>query len=189
MLSVLDRCFILLHGQKGSSTASEASGITKINISEMSAMSLMLGKHMKRYVYDLVRTRLTKLDHNFYDILWPSVKKLPQERAFRIALEQDFPIGIVAPDFYVYKTFSEYLEPLIKEVNNIGRLRLKEEDLIHHLILLRVEQRAHRPSVNRILWARGCGEVLNHRVSPRCGSTSKIRRQRYFGVYAKPGKL
>lgn len=118
MLSVLDRCYILLHGRRNSTSISAASNTT--DMSQMSDMSSVLGKHMKRYVFDCVKHRLTKLDHNFYDIIWPSVKRLPQERAFRIALEQDFPIGIVAPDFHVYKVFEEYLDPIIKEVNNIG---------------------------------------------------------------------
>lgn len=74
---------------------------------------------MRRYIFDAVSNRITKLDHNLYDIIWPSVKKLPHEPSFRVALEQDFPAGIIAPDYYVYKVFVDFLEPIIKEVNCI----------------------------------------------------------------------
>lgn len=74
---------------------------------------------MRKYIFDAVKNHITKLDHNLYDIIWPSVKKLPQEHSFRVALEQDFPAGIIAPDYYVYNVFNEFLEPIIKEVNCI----------------------------------------------------------------------
>lgn len=61
---------------------------------------------------------MTKLDHNLYDLLWPSVKKLPTNLSFRVALEQDFPLGIVVPDFHAYKVFGDLLEPVIKDYNN-----------------------------------------------------------------------
>lgn len=38
--------------------------------------------------------------------------------SFRVALEQDFPLGIVVPDFYAYKVFGELLEPIVKDYNN-----------------------------------------------------------------------
>lgn len=74
---------------------------------------------MKRYIFDMVKMRLTKLDHNLYDIVWPSVKKMPQDLEFRAALESDFPAGIVAPDYYVYTVFDLFIEPIVKHVNNI----------------------------------------------------------------------
>lgn len=74
---------------------------------------------MRKYIFDTVKDRITKLDHNLYDIIWPSVKKLPQENSLRVALEQDFPAGIIAPDYYIYNVFNEFLEPIIKEVNCI----------------------------------------------------------------------
>lgn len=61
---------------------------------------------------------MTKLDHNLYDVIWPSVKKLPNDLSFRVALEQDFPLGIVIPDFYAYTVFQELLNPIIKDYNN-----------------------------------------------------------------------
>lgn len=114
MLNVLERCYNVLHGRRNSNTVSAAS-----NASQTSFSSSIIVKHTKRYIFDAVKNRLTKLDHNLYDVIWPSVKKLPAELSFRVALEQDFPAGIVAPDFYVYKVFKEYVEPVIKEYNAI----------------------------------------------------------------------
>lgn len=70
-----------------------------------------------RNIFDKIKLRITKLDHNLYDVIWPSVKKLPSEPSLRLALESDFPLGIVAPDFYVYKVFKEFFDPVLKEYN------------------------------------------------------------------------
>lgn len=70
-----------------------------------------------RNIFEKIKLRITKLDHNLYDVIWPSVKKLPSEPSLRLALEADFPLGIVAPDFYVYKVFQEFFDPVIKEYN------------------------------------------------------------------------
>ncbi|KYB25432.1 hypothetical protein TcasGA2_TC034478 [Tribolium castaneum] len=117
MLNVLERCYNVLHGRRNSNTVSAASNAS--SATNVSYTSSIIAKHTKRYVFDAVKNRMTKLDHNLYDVIWPSVKKLPSELSFRVALEQDFPAGIVAPDVYVYKVFKEYLEPIIKEYNAI----------------------------------------------------------------------
>lgn len=115
MLAVLDRCYNVLHGRRNSNV-STSSASTTVSIAGSTSI---LAKHIKRNVFEIVKHRLTKLDHNLYDVIWPSVKKLPADLSFRIALEQDFPLGIVAPDFYVYKVFKEFLEPIIKDYNAI----------------------------------------------------------------------
>lgn len=117
MLNVLEKCYNVLHGRRNSNTVSAASNAS--SATQASTSSSVISKHTKRYIFDTVKTRLTKLDHNLYDVIWPSVKKLPPEPSFRIALDQDFPAGIVAPDVYSYKVFAEYLEPIIKDYNAI----------------------------------------------------------------------
>ncbi|XP_066156627.1 arginine kinase [Euwallacea fornicatus] len=72
-----------------------------------------------RNIFDTVKLRVTKLDHNLYDLIWPNVKKLPSEPSLRLALEEDFPLGIMVPDLYAYKVFEEFLNPIIKEYNYI----------------------------------------------------------------------
>lgn len=116
MINVLEKCYMVLHGRRNSNAISAASNVS--NTSNASTSSL-LSKHMKRYIFDDVKLRLTKYDHHLYDLIWPSVKKLPTEMAFRVALEQDFPAGIVAPDFCVYKVFHELLIPIIKDYHHI----------------------------------------------------------------------
>lgn len=115
MLAVLERCYNVLHGRRNSNVSTSSASTTV----STTGSAPILNKHIKRNVFDAVKHRLTKLDHNLYDVIWPSVKKLPTELSFRIALEQDFPLGIVAPDFYVYKVFKEFLDPIIKEYNAI----------------------------------------------------------------------
>nr|XP_023023300.1 uncharacterized protein LOC111511520 isoform X2 [Leptinotarsa decemlineata] len=115
MISVLERCYNVLHGRR-SSTVSSSSAVT---LSSSTYCNSFLGKHIRRHIFDTVKFRVTKLDHNLYDIIWPSVKKLPKEVGFRDALEQDYPLGIVAPDIYAYTVFREFLDPIIKDYNYI----------------------------------------------------------------------
>lgn len=116
MIKVLERCFNVLHGRRSSnvSATSNASSLPAAH-----PQSSVLSKHMKKYTYDAVKSRVTKLDHNLYDLIWPSVKKLPTDATFRNALEQDFPTGIVMPDYYAYDVFYELLDPVIKDMHCI----------------------------------------------------------------------
>lgn len=117
LIEILERCYNVIQGRRTSVT-SNSSMVTTTSISNTSNACPLLSKHLKRSVYDKIHLRLTKLDHNLYDLIWPSVKKLPTDLGFRVALEQDFPLGIVVPDFYAYKTFEELLEPIIRDYNN-----------------------------------------------------------------------
>lgn len=114
MISILDRCFNVIQGRR-SSLNSNASAVTLVSLTTNCPL---LSKHLKRPVFELIHLRMTKLDHNLYDVIWPSVKKLPNDLSFRVALEQDFPLGIVIPDFYAYTVFGELLNPIIKDYNN-----------------------------------------------------------------------
>lgn len=116
MIKILERCFSILHGRRSSNAISAASNATTASTSSQSPL---LSKHMKKYIFDTVKLRLTRLDHNLYDLIWPCVKKLPTDRNFRNALEQDFSAGVVVPDFYAHEVFRELLEPLIKEIHCI----------------------------------------------------------------------
>lgn len=115
MIEVLEKCYNVLQGRRGS-TISNSSTKT---ITSTANTGFLLTKHIRRYTFDSVKFRLTKLDHNLYDIIWPCVKKLPSDLSFRVALEQDFPIGLVAPDIYSYKVFQEFLEPILKDYNHL----------------------------------------------------------------------
>ncbi|ERL87448.1 hypothetical protein D910_04840, partial [Dendroctonus ponderosae] len=120
MITVLEKCFTVIHGRRNSNAIS-ASSVSTVSsqvahvYNNMSAT--ILSKQIKRSTFDTVKLKLTKLDHNLYDIIWPSVKKLPTEPSIRLSLEEDFPLGIVAPDLHVYKVFEEFLNPIIKAYN------------------------------------------------------------------------
>lgn len=113
MLAVLEKCYAVLHGRRNSNAVSAQSAASTASTSTGNVLT----KHMKKYIFDQVKTRLTRLDHSLYDIIWPSVKKLPQDYEFRSAMEKDLPAGIIAPDYYVYRVFDEFLEPIVKDMN------------------------------------------------------------------------
>lgn len=114
MITILERCFTVIQGRR-TSVISSSSAITTASLNNHCPL---LSKHLKRPLFEIIYLRITKLDHNLYDLIWPSVKKLPTDISFRVALEQDFPLGIVVPDLYAYKVFGELLEPIIKDYNN-----------------------------------------------------------------------
>ncbi|KAK9881640.1 hypothetical protein WA026_017162, partial [Henosepilachna vigintioctopunctata] len=120
MLAVLEKCYSVIHGRKTSTTSSMGSNTPSDN-HPIGHSNDLLQKYMKRHIFESIRNCLTRLDHNLYDIIWPTVKKLPDDRNCRLSLNQDFPVGIVAPDFYVYKVFRNLLEPIIKAYNNIAQ--------------------------------------------------------------------
>lgn len=114
MIALLDRCYNVIQGRRTSLTSNSSA----ITTATYTSQSPLLSKHLKKPLFDAIHLRMTKLDHNLYDLIWPSVKKLPTDLTFRTALEQDFPLGIVIPDLYAYKVFAELLEPIIKDYNN-----------------------------------------------------------------------
>lgn len=112
MLAVLERCYKLLQGRRDSSTVS-ASSTSSANI----ICATVLGKFVRRPVFDPVKTRLTRLDHNFYDVIWPSCKKLPQDLDFKNAMNDDLPYGVICPDVYAYAVFHEFFDPFLKDIH------------------------------------------------------------------------
>lgn len=114
MITILERCYEVIQGRR-ESLSTNSSAVTTIS---MKSKCPLLSKHLKRHIFEQIYFRVTKLDHNLYDVIWPSVKKLPSDLSFRVALEQDFPLGIVIPDLYAYKVFQELLYPMIKDYNN-----------------------------------------------------------------------
>ncbi|CAB3236765.1 unnamed protein product [Arctia plantaginis] len=112
-LDTLDRCYRLLASAKPVRTPLSAS-------SNRATPPLVLGRFLKKHVFDSIKYRVTKLDHDLFDVIWPAVKKLPDNRNIVQTVEEDFPGGITAPDYYVYKVFHEFLMPLIKDLHNIN---------------------------------------------------------------------
>lgn len=112
-LDTLERCYRLLASARPGRTPLSAS-------SNRATPPVVLGRFLKRPIFELVKYRVTKLDHDMFDVIWPAVKKLPDNRNIVQTVEEDFPGGITAPDYYVYDVFPEFLIPLIKDLHNIN---------------------------------------------------------------------
>ncbi|XP_068633524.1 uncharacterized protein [Battus philenor] len=112
-LDIIERCYRLLASAKPSRTPLSAS-------SNKSTPPFVLGRFLKRSIFELIRFRITKLDHDLFDVVWPAVKKLPNNKNVIQTVEEDFPGGVAAPDYYVYEVFHEFLIPLIKDLHNIN---------------------------------------------------------------------
>lgn len=120
-LDTLERCYRLLASARPIRTPLSAS-------SNRATPPLVLGRFLKKPVYEAIKFRITKLDHDLFDVIWPAVKKLPENRNIIQTIEEDFPGGIAAPDYYVYEVFHEFLTPLIKDLHNMN----VNTDLVQH---------------------------------------------------------
>lgn len=112
-IETIDRCYRLLASARPSRTPLSAS-------SNRTTPPLVLGRFLRKSVYEVVKDRVTKLDHDLFDVIWPAVKKLPDCRNIVQTVEEDFPGGITAPDYYIYSVFGEFLTPLIKDLHNMN---------------------------------------------------------------------
>ncbi|CAG9786619.1 unnamed protein product, partial [Diatraea saccharalis] len=112
-LDTLERCYRLLASAKPNRTPLSAS-------SNRATPPLVIGRFLKRPIFESIKHRITKLDHDLFDVIWPAVKKLPDNRNILQTVEEDFPGGIAAPDYYVYEVFHEFLFPLVKDLHNIN---------------------------------------------------------------------
>lgn len=79
------------------------------------SVTTYLARFLKRSVFDKIKLRQTRMDHNLFDVIWPAMKKATKERK----IDEDLNAGVVAPDFDVYVVFQEFLVPLIKDIHNI----------------------------------------------------------------------
>lgn len=112
-IDTLERCYRLLSSARPSRTPLSAS-------SNHAIPSLVLGRFLRRSIFDTIKDRITKLDHDLFDVIWPAVKKLPDNKNIIQTVEEDFPGGLTAPDYYVYAVFEEFLTPILKDLHNIN---------------------------------------------------------------------
>jgi arginine kinase len=75
-----------------------------------------LAKFLKRPVFEKIKHRQTRLDHNLFDIIWPAMKKVSKERR----IDEDLNAGVIAPDFDVFVVFQEFFVPLIKDLHSLS---------------------------------------------------------------------
>lgn len=115
-LQTLERCFNLIHdqnskeeGQMELPSNSVPGSASSIRVSVTS----YLARFLTKTIFDRIKRRQTRLDHNLFDLIWPAMKK-----AARLTpVDEESNAGIVVPDFDAYVVFQEFLVPLIKDLH------------------------------------------------------------------------
>lgn len=116
ILATLERCFRLLAGNRRSSLPKTPNAGT------------LVARCLKRPVFDLIKHRVTRMDHNLFDVIWPALKRYgtitgngsKTSSAHSIAsnvTDEDHGYGVVAPDFESYVVFTEFFDPFIRELH------------------------------------------------------------------------
>uniref|UniRef100_A0A1B0G1F3 Uncharacterized protein n=1 Tax=Glossina morsitans morsitans TaxID=37546 RepID=A0A1B0G1F3_GLOMM len=114
---ILDRCFDVIQDSRKVWSGSNASALShRKPLSGASSMQLVITSYLSRFlkpsVYEKIKRRQTRLDHNLFDVIWPALRKTSKERL----LEEDINCGVIAPDFDIYVVFQEFMVPLIKDM-------------------------------------------------------------------------
>jgi hypothetical protein len=131
MLSTLERCFRLLAGNRRSSIPKTSSNA-----------GTLVARCLTRPVFDLIKHRVTRMDHNLFDVIWPALKRygtvtsngtnnnINSARSnISNAVDDDHHgYGVVAPDFESYVVFTEFFDPLIRELHCVSA----SGDLLDH---------------------------------------------------------
>lgn len=128
VLTTLERCYRSIHEPSKTLNKHIASGASTSQIrlsnsvpgsasSIRSSIRTYLARFLKRNVFDAIKLRQTRLDHNLFDIIWPAMKKRHTPKR---GLDYTMDAGIVAPDFDVFVVFQEFLVPIIKDLHCIG---------------------------------------------------------------------
>lgn len=117
ILTTLERCFRLIHTPVRNDSAVELpmNSVPGSASSLRASITTYLARFLKRSIFDKIKMRQTRLDHNLFDVLWPAMKKATKERK----VEEDINAGVVLPDFDVFVVFQEFLVPLIKDIHCI----------------------------------------------------------------------
>ncbi|KOC65526.1 Arginine kinase, partial [Habropoda laboriosa] len=114
-LATLERCFRLLIGVKHGMTPKSPGN-----------SGTLIGRCLKRPIFDRIKHRVTRMDHNLFDVIWPALKKYGNPNYSSKAssaystmsnLDEDETLSIVAPDYESYTVFSEFFDPLIRDIH------------------------------------------------------------------------
>lgn len=120
VLTTLERCYRLIHEKRP--TLLDQSVVSRNGTFPGSASSLRvsvtsyLARFLKRQVFEKIKHRQTRLDHNLFDVIWPAMKKVSKERR----IDEDLNAGVVSPDFDVFVVFQEFFVPLIKDMHSLS---------------------------------------------------------------------
>lgn len=121
VLTTLERCYRLIHEKRASvfdrSVVSRNGSFPGSASSLRASVTSYLSKFIKRPIFEKIKHRQTRLDHNLFDVIWPAMKKASNERR----IDEDLNVGVVAPDFDVYVVFQEFFVPLIKDIHGLSQ--------------------------------------------------------------------
>ncbi|XP_043258821.1 arginine kinase [Colletes gigas] len=116
ILTTLERCFRLLAGTRHIATP-KSPGNT----------GTLISRCLKRPIFDSIKHRVTRMDHNLFDVIWPALKKhgnsvynSKASSAYSVVsnhVEEDQSLSIVAPDYESYIVFAEFFDPLIRDMH------------------------------------------------------------------------
>ncbi|KAJ6629254.1 Arginine kinase Pro [Pseudolycoriella hygida] len=114
-LSTLERCFRLIHlpGKPMHALELPTNSVPGSASSLRTSITTYLARFLKRSIFDKIKLRQSRMDHNLFDLIWPAMKK--KERK----VDEDLNAGVVIPDFDVLVVFQEFLVPLIKDIHCI----------------------------------------------------------------------
>ncbi|KZC07178.1 putative arginine kinase F46H5.3, partial [Dufourea novaeangliae] len=115
-LATLERCFRLLAGTKHSTGVKSAGN-----------SGTLINRCLKRPVFDRIKHRVTRMDHNLFDVIWPALKKYGTSSynskagsAYSTSsnsAEENETVSVVAPDYESYIVFGEFFDPLIRDIH------------------------------------------------------------------------
>ncbi|XP_077256791.1 uncharacterized protein LOC143894423 isoform X10 [Temnothorax americanus] len=117
ILATLERCFRLLVGNRRLSIPKTPSNA-----------GTLVARCLRQPVFDLIKHRVTRMDHNLFDVIWPALKrygtvtgnnsKINSARSsISSVADEDHGYGVVAPDFESYVVFTEFFDPFIRELH------------------------------------------------------------------------
>ncbi|XP_037953929.1 arginine kinase isoform X1 [Teleopsis dalmanni] len=117
ILRTLDRCFSVIQESNKSLSGATASALAQRKTLSATTLQISVTSYLSRFlkqsVYDRIKKRQTRLDHNLFDVIWPAMRKTSKLRH----LEEDINCGIISPDFDVFVVYQEFLVPLIKDMH------------------------------------------------------------------------
>ncbi|XP_043481024.1 uncharacterized protein LOC122510441 isoform X2 [Leptopilina heterotoma] len=117
-LATLERCFRILAGSRRGSLPNTPAKAGKL-----------LSRCLKRPVFERLKHRVTCMDHNLLDVIWPALKtheKLNHNDLNHFSInrpqstlinDDDLAVNVVAPDYESYIVFQEFFDPLLREIH------------------------------------------------------------------------
>lgn len=164
VLTTLERCFRLLAGNRRSSIPKTPSNA-----------GTLIARCLKRPVFDLIKHRVTRMDHNLFDVIWPALKRYgtvtgngskassARSNLSNTADEDQGSYGVVAPDFESYVVFTEFFDPFIRELHCVSASGDLSDHPLPHFFNIEDEESEEVPPDETIVTA-----IAQYDLDPTC---------------------